>query len=113
SWLAEGIAVKVVTQALPQYHRLKGRVLRVTHQGRGAEVEMLDSGDVLGLDCADLETVIPREGGQVRVLRGSRRGEVARVLELDTEHFCVRVRLRDGQERSYEYEHVSKVADEP
>ena len=58
-WLARGITVKVMAEHLEDYHRKKGVVLAVI-DGYVAEVEMMDSGDVLRIDQAELETVRKR-----------------------------------------------------
>lgn len=55
-WLARGIVVKVVAEHLEDYYRKKGVVVAVV-DGYVGEIEMMDSGDVLRIDQAELETV--------------------------------------------------------
>ena len=55
-WLARDIAVKVMAEHLEGYYKKKGVVVAVV-DGYVAEVEMMDSGDVLRIDQAELETV--------------------------------------------------------
>ena len=79
------------------------------------EIEMIDGGDLLRVDQAHLETVIPSVGGRVRVLAGPAVGCLAELLALDVERFKARVRvdLRGGEmagrEVALEYEEVCKV----
>ena len=55
-WVARGIAVKVTAEHLEDYFRKKGVIVLVLDD-YVAEVEMTDSGDVLRIDQAELETV--------------------------------------------------------
>jgi DNA/RNA-binding protein KIN17 len=55
-WVTTGIAVKVMAKQLADYYKQKGVVLSVI-DGYVAEVQMNESGDVLRVDQAELETV--------------------------------------------------------
>lgn len=55
-WVTTGIAVKVMAKGLGDYYKRKGIVVSVVDT-YVAEVEMSDSGDVLRIDQAELETV--------------------------------------------------------
>lgn len=55
-WVMKGIAVKVMTRQLEDYYKKKGTILSVVDT-YVAEVQMNDSGDVLRIDQAELETV--------------------------------------------------------
>jgi hypothetical protein len=55
-WLRKGIVVKVMAKQLKDYYKLKGSVVAIRDEYI-AEVEMLDSGDILRIDQAELETV--------------------------------------------------------
>ena len=55
-WISRGLAVKVMAQRLADYYKKKGVVVNVVDDYI-AEVEMNDSGDVLRVDQAELETV--------------------------------------------------------
>ena len=114
-WLAEGIIVKVVNKRLAEggYYKRKGVVEKVAGKYT-AHVRMNDSGDLLKLDQDDLETVIPDLGKRVLVVNGRWRGEVARVLAMDQERFCVAVELVGGPDAGrkldrMEYEDVCKL----
>jgi len=102
-----------------KYYKSKGVVARADAQDpfvahvqvlRGGEA----SGDVLGLDERDLETVIPSVGGPVRVVRGMLRGARATLLEIDEAAFSVAIRVEEGPRRGervagVEYEDVCKI----
>ena len=74
----------------------------------------------LQLDQEDLETVIPKVGGAVRVVNGRGRGCAAQVLAINTDQFCVAVRVSgEGQPLPHgtvldkvEYEDVCKLEPE-
>jgi DNA/RNA-binding protein KIN17 len=55
-WVRKGIAVKVMTRQLQDYFKKKGTILSVADT-YVAEVQMNDSGDILRIDQAELETV--------------------------------------------------------
>mmetsp|Transcript_2831 Transcript_2831/g.8525 ORF Transcript_2831/g.8525 Transcript_2831/m.8525 type:complete len:92 (-) Transcript_2831:39-314(-) len=77
---------------------------------------MLDIGDELRLDQADLETVIPNKGKPVALLRGRHRGQLASVVDLHLDAFAVAVKILPGQPDAgtlldaVPYEHLSKAA---
>lgn len=56
AWISKGLVVKVMSNQLQDYYKKKG-VIRSLPDQYVAEVEMLDSGDVLRVDQAELETV--------------------------------------------------------
>lgn len=78
------------------------------------EVSMLDSGDVIQIDQAELETVLPSPGGRVLVVNGPYRGTKGRLLGIDTKKFQAEVELLSGsaagQHVWLEYEDVCKVS---
>lgn len=109
--LFEGIVVKVVAKELKAqgYYKKKGVVQQVVVRYVG-EVRMLESGDVLRVDQAQLETVLAALGQPVLVVRGKHRGERAVLTTLDTERYAAHVRLARGQaELQLEYEDVCKL----
>lgn len=84
------------------------------------ELSMLGEfeGDIVRVDQAELETVLPAVGGEVRILRVAPqrecRGLHARLLELDIDRYKAKVEVTSGgAERgrvlSLDYEHVCKV----
>lgn len=56
AWISKGLVVKVMAQQLREYYKKKGIILSLPEQ-YVAKVEMLDSGDILHIDQAELETV--------------------------------------------------------
>ena len=56
SWISTGLVVKVMAEQLPAYYKQKGEVVGIVDQ-YVAEVEMMQSGDVLRIDQSQLETV--------------------------------------------------------
>uniref|UniRef100_A0A0D6R3K2 DNA/RNA-binding protein Kin17 WH-like domain-containing protein n=1 Tax=Araucaria cunninghamii TaxID=56994 RepID=A0A0D6R3K2_ARACU len=115
-WLCEGIVVKVMSKGLAEkgYYKEKGVVVKVIGKYVG-EIKMMESGHVLRVDQAELETVIPQIGGVVRVVNGAYRGCNARLLGIDTDKFCAKVQIEkslyDGRLlQAIEYEDICKVA---
>ncbi|CAB9503787.1 KIN17-like protein [Seminavis robusta] len=104
-WLKRDIIVRVVTKKLHdgKYFRRKGIVDRVLKDNKFcAEVELLDSspdqrdgGDILRLDQNDLETVVPKEGKKVRILKGEFRGEKAKLISADKKKYRATLKLLD------------------
>lgn len=100
NWVTEGIVVKVVNKKLDggNYYKRKGAITKVEDKFC-ATVELLDSGDVLRLDQDDLETVIPKPGRKVKIVNGVGRGATAKLLDIDVERFCARIRIDSGSRR--------------
>ena len=90
------------------YHRQKGTVCALP-SAYVAEIEMTGSGDVLRVDQAQLETVLPAPGGQVLVVAGKHAGQRAAMLGVNADSFQAEVQLRDGGSAWVEYEEVCKV----
>jgi DNA/RNA-binding protein KIN17 len=119
-WLHRNIIVRVVSKKLAdgKYFKRKAIVDRVIDKYT-AEVEVLDSdpdardgGDILRLDQDDLETVIPKEGKQVRILNGRERGQKAIVTALDKKRCKGSLKLEHDNTilEGVQYEDFSKVA---
>ncbi|GFH14105.1 Kin17_mid domain-containing protein, partial [Haematococcus lacustris] len=85
---AMGVVVKVMAKELAPhgYYKQKGVVEKVIDKYVG-EVAMLGSGDVVRVDQAQLETVIPQPGGTVLMVNGVHRGSKAVLEEIDVEKF--------------------------
>jgi DNA/RNA-binding protein KIN17 len=122
-WLLEGIVVRVCAPELAArgFHRAKGIVRALLHDGFVAELELAAArdgdahADLLRVDQAQLQTVLPAVGGAVRVLAGAGRGATATLLGVDEARFAARVRIRTpgdlfGAELALPYEEVSKLA---
>lgn len=74
-----------------------------------AQVSMADSGDVLRIDQAQLETVLPSPGGLVLVLSGKHAGSKAVMSSVNTGKFQAQVKLADDREIWLDYEAVCKL----
>ena len=119
-WLYRNIVVRIISKKLANgdYYKRKAIVDRVIDKYE-AEVEVMESsqkakdgGDILRLDQDDLETVIPKELGEVvRILNGRYRGEKATVEKLDKTQYRAELRLLDdGGIVVLDYEDFSKIA---
>eukprot|EP00879_Flechtneria_rotunda_P011949 GHRR01012480.1.p2 GENE.GHRR01012480.1~~GHRR01012480.1.p2 ORF type:complete len:164 (+),score=67.56 GHRR01012480.1:766-1257(+) len=114
-WLAPGVVVKVLSKALKEhgYYKQKGVVWKVIDRYVG-EISMLDSGDVIRIDQAELETVLPAPGGQVLVVNGTYRGSHGTLQGIDTGRYQAQVLLTsgkyDGVQEWFDYEDICKVA---
>ncbi|GAX76486.1 hypothetical protein CEUSTIGMA_g3931.t1 [Chlamydomonas eustigma] len=111
NWLHSGIVVKVMSKELKEhgYYKQKGKVLRIIDKYVG-EIEMLESGDIIRVDQAQLETVIPSPGGTVLVVNGIHRGCHGSLVSIDTTRFQALIELADekGKEVWLEYEDICK-----
>ncbi len=111
-WICRNIIVKVVSPALKEhgYFKKKGRIGKV--EGYEAEVEMLDSGDVVRVDQKELETVVPGVGKRVIVVQGQYKGCTGTLESLDKEKYGGIIQIKhNGQNMSVflEYESFSKL----
>eukprot|EP00698_Gefionella_okellyi_P003057 TRINITY_DN12878_c0_g1_i1.p1 TRINITY_DN12878_c0_g1~~TRINITY_DN12878_c0_g1_i1.p1 ORF type:complete len:381 (-),score=87.03 TRINITY_DN12878_c0_g1_i1:191-1162(-) len=110
AWLQPDLVVKVLNRkvAAGKYYKLKGYIRRVEDKYL-AEVCMLDSGDVLRVDQADLETVLPAIGGAIQVVLGKCRGRKGLLQVIREKDFCAEVKFDSGEVRSFPYEHICKL----
>ncbi|KAL1520526.1 hypothetical protein AB1Y20_022103 [Prymnesium parvum] len=111
-WLASDIVVKVVNKKLlgGKYYKVKGVVEKVVDKYT-AHVRMSSDGALVKLDQDDLETVVPQVGSSVLLVNGRHRGEVAKLMSIDQDKFCVSVKLDNGRVLDgVEYEDVCKIA---
>lgn len=114
-WICPRIVVKVLSKNLKElgYYKKKGRILKVIDT-YVAEIEMLDSGDVVRVDQQELETVIPQVGGKVLIVKGEMVGHRAELRGLETDKYkakvCVLHGESAGRELLLEYEDISKLA---
>ena len=78
------------------------------------ELSMLGSEDVIRVDQAELETVLPSPGGRVLVVNGIHRGTKGLLMGVDIKRFQAEVELKSGQcegQRVWlDYEDVCKLA---
>jgi len=116
SWLAKDIVVKVMSKALKEhgYYKQKGVVIRIVDK-RVGEIEMVGSSDIIRVDQAELETVVPQPGGAVLVLVGPMRGCKGTLVSIDEAAYKGNVLIvdsRSGEKTTValEYEDFSKLA---
>eukprot|EP00112_Aurelia_sp_Birch-Aquarium-sp1_P001576 Seg1172.1 transcript_id=Seg1172.1/GoldUCD/mRNA.D3Y31 product="DNA/RNA-binding protein KIN17" protein_id=Seg1172.1/GoldUCD/D3Y31 len=107
NWITEGIIVKIVTKKLGEkYYKKKGKIKGVKNVFV-AMVEMIDNGDVLKLDQAHLETVIPQPGRLLKIVNGNHRGQTATMMAINEETFSVSVRLESGPQKGKKIEKIA------
>lgn len=93
-WLHTGIVVKCLNKKVGggKYYKQKGVIIKIEDTFI-AHLKMLDSGDVLRVDQADLETVVPAVGGAVVIVNGKGRGCRAQLLELHIDRYCADLKV--------------------
>jgi DNA/RNA-binding protein KIN17 len=108
-WIVPNIVVKVLSPSLKEhgYYKKKGRILSVEQYL--AEIEMIDSRDILRVDQEELETVVPTEGKQVMILRGPHKGETGKLESLEKDKFGANISVSGGKSVFLEYEYFSKI----
>ena len=117
-WLFPHIIVRVINKKLAdgKYYKAKGIVQKVIEK-YGAEIKMIDSGDLLQLDQDDLETVIPPVDDKVLILNGMYSGLSAKVRSLDKKTYNATVEISEGnfrnQKISLPFEDISSLSESP
>jgi DNA/RNA-binding protein KIN17 len=118
-WLKRDIIVRIINKKLKdgKYFRKKAIVDEVLKDNKfSAEVAVLDDdgkeGDILRLDQKDLETVIPKEGKKVRLLKGKYRGQKAKLVSADKKKYRATLKLVDDGEilEKVDFEDFSQLA---
>lgn len=110
SWLVEGIVVKCTGESLKgrSFYGKKGVVESLLAPGR-ATVRFLHGDCVREVRQGDLQTVIPKPGGAVFLLRGNHKGKVGTLESIDEASYAATVRLENQEVlRSVDYEDFSK-----
>ena len=119
-WIRRNIVVRIISKKLSggKYYKRKGVIIRVIDRYM-AEVEILDTapdakdgGDLIRIDQDDLETVVPKEGKECRILNGRGRGKRAEVVSLDKAKYRGTLKILDSGEvvEKIHYEDFSKIA---
>jgi len=82
SWLFPNIMVRIVSKKLDggKYYNKKGHIVDVVSRHK-CIVQLADGSLVEGVKQKALETVIPRQGEKVKVVKGSKKGSVGKLLE--------------------------------
>jgi DNA/RNA-binding protein KIN17 len=115
-WIAPGLVVKLVAKELKGAGLYKAKAEIKSVAGHVATVATLDTGAVLKVDQAHLETVLPGVGGRVAIVAGpggrARRaslGHRGALAAIDEAAFQARVVLDAGGDDWFEYDHICKV----
>ena len=110
-WIIEGIVVKVIDQNVGRgkYYNKKAAIKKV-HGEYIAEIKMVDSGDIMKIDQANLETVVPSIGGQVLLLIGKYRGKKGIMRGLHIDEYKGSIEVSKDKVLKIPYEGFSKVA---
>ena len=71
-----------------------------------------DGGDIVRIDQDDLETVVPKEGKEVRILNGRGKGRRAKVLDLDKKRYKATLKVLDDGKylKNVDFDDFSKIA---
>lgn len=114
AWIAEGIVVKMTDKAAAggKYYGKKG-IIRKLPSKFVAELEMLDSHDVIRADQDFLETVVPNIGGPVMLLVGDYRGKKGAMRGLHIDEYKASIETEDKKILKVAYECFSKLFVEP
>jgi len=113
-WLHKNIVVKIATNKLGEkYYKKKAVVLDVDDKYT-ANIKLLDSGSVIKIDQAHLETVLPAIGKQVLILNGAYRGETATLEAINEKDFNAKLMISSGTlngriVNGVQYEDISKI----
>jgi DNA/RNA-binding protein KIN17 len=92
-WLHKNIIVKITTNKLGEkFHKKKGIVIDVIDNYTGV-VKLVDSGTIIKLDQAHLETVLPAIGKNILVLNGAYRGEQAVLEQINEKDFSAKISI--------------------
>eukprot|EP00563_Minutocellus_polymorphus_P010725 CAMPEP_0181062894 /NCGR_PEP_ID=MMETSP1070-20121207/23327_1 /TAXON_ID=265543 /ORGANISM="Minutocellus polymorphus, Strain NH13" /LENGTH=527 /DNA_ID=CAMNT_0023143005 /DNA_START=208 /DNA_END=1791 /DNA_ORIENTATION=+ len=119
-WIRRNIVVRIISKKLSggKYYKRKGVIIRVIDRYM-AEAEILDTspdakdgGDLIRIDQDDLETVVPKEGKECRIVNGRGRGKRAEVISLDKAKYRGTLKILDSGEvvEKIHYEDFSKIA---
>lgn len=113
-WICTNIVVKVMTKSLgDKYYKKKG-IIEGVQDHYIATVRMIESNNLLKIDQEHLESVIPSEGRQVKILNGAYRGENAILKEIHQSKFCATLEISSGLLKgriikNIQYEDFSKI----
>lgn len=109
-WLCKGLVVKIVTKRLGEkYYKQKCEVTEMKSD-YVALVRLMNEPEVtIKLDVIHVETVIPKPGNFVKIVKGKMKGRNAKLRAIMEAKFCVSVEV-DGQVHDdIPYESVCKV----
>ena len=103
----------VVKDLGSEFYNKKAIVEKLVDQ-YGAVIRVMDSGTRVKVDQQHLETVVPKEGLRVAVLKGIYRGRKATIAQIDTDKEKVSVLVENasigGRTVQLSFDDVSKLA---
>lgn len=103
TWLVPSIRVRIISKTFEKgrYYLKKGYIVDVPMPSH-ADVVVRDSDDSEGgklikkMSKRDLETVLPKPGGRILVLRGKHRGERGKLLEKNNREGWAQIQLQES-----------------
>ena len=109
-WLCKGLVVKIITKRLGErYYKQKCEVSEMKSD-YVAVVRLVNEPDVtVKLDAIHVETVIPKPGNYVKILKGKMKGKMAKLEAIMEEKYCVSVEVDGHVLSDIPYENVCKV----
>lgn len=108
-WIAPHLVVKLVARSLRDAGLYKAKAVVTAVDGHVATVCTVDSGAVVRVDEADLETVLPAVGGRVQIVRGPRAGAAGMLTAIDEAGFRARVAVEGGGDAWFEYDDICRL----
>jgi len=114
NWLHKNIIVKIITNKLGEKYYKKKAIVTDVIDLYTAVVKLIETGTVIKLDQAHLETVLPAVGRKVLVVNGAYRGEIATLEDINEKEFSVKIEIAAGPLRGrvvngVQYEDISKL----
>lgn len=85
--------MKITTNKLGEKYYKKKAVVTDVVDRYTAVVKLLETGAVIKLDQAHLETVLPAVGKQVLVVNGAYRGELAILEDINQDEFSAKISI--------------------
>jgi len=109
-WITENIVVKIIDKSIGKgkYYKKKAIIHKI-HNNYVAEIKIIDSGDIMKIDQANLETVIPNINGKVLLLIGKYKGEKGIMRGLYIDEGKASIEVSDGRVLKVPYEGFSKI----
>lgn len=116
-WLHKDIVVKINTNKLGEKYLKKKGVVMDVEDRYTAIVKIIETGAMIKLDQAYLETVLPALGKEVLIVNGAYRGEQATLDQINENEFNAKVTISAGPLKgrvvnNVQYEDISKLVKE-
>mmetsp|Transcript_13417 Transcript_13417/g.14870 ORF Transcript_13417/g.14870 Transcript_13417/m.14870 type:complete len:364 (-) Transcript_13417:106-1197(-) len=118
SWVSKDIVIKILDKTLAggKYFEKKGRIEKVV-EDFVADVKLVNKNITIRLDQNFMETVVPKVGGQVKILFGKHKDEIAKVVAVNFNNYSCDLKIIAGKNANKSidgvpYEHFSKYAPE-